>query len=48
MVQYHHNFRNFSKQNQSAEKGMREMAKVYKDKGDRLYLTANEVEEPAE
>lgn len=32
----------------AAEEGMREMAKVYKDKGDRLYLPEDEVEEPAE
>jgi len=32
----------------SAEKGMREMAKIYKDKGDRLYLPEDEVTEPAE
>lgn len=32
----------------AAEEGMREMAKVYKDKGERLYLPADEVEEPAE
>jgi phosphomethylpyrimidine synthase len=32
----------------AAEEGMREMAKVYKDKGDRLYLPEDEVKEPAE
>ncbi|CAO1653635.1 phosphomethylpyrimidine synthase ThiC [Parasphingorhabdus sp. NYA22] len=32
----------------AAEEGMREMAKVYKDKGDRLYLPEDEVSEPAE
>lgn len=32
----------------AAEEGMREMAKVYKDKGDRLYLPEDEVEETAE
>ncbi len=33
----------------AAEEGMREMAKVYKDKGDRLYLPEDEVkQEPAE
>jgi phosphomethylpyrimidine synthase len=32
----------------AAEEGMREMAKVYKDKGDRLYLPEDEVNEPAE
>jgi phosphomethylpyrimidine synthase len=32
----------------AAEEGMREMAKVYKDKGDRLYLPEDEVTEPAE
>ncbi len=32
----------------AAEEGMREMAKVYKDKGERLYLPEDEVEEPAE
>ncbi|GAA0468746.1 phosphomethylpyrimidine synthase ThiC [Parasphingorhabdus litoris] len=32
----------------AAEEGMREMAKVYKDKGQELYLPADEVEEPAE
>ncbi len=32
----------------AAEEGMREMAKVYKDKGDRLYLPTDEVNEPAE
>ena len=30
----------------AAEEGMREMAKVYKDKGDRLYLPEDEVSEP--
>ena len=28
----------------AAEEGMREMAEVYKEKGDRLYLPADEVE----
>jgi len=32
----------------AAEEGMREMAKVYKDKGERLYLPKDEVNEPAE
>jgi phosphomethylpyrimidine synthase len=32
----------------AAEEGMREMAKVYKDKGERLYLPEDEVNEPAE
>ncbi|NVD26988.1 phosphomethylpyrimidine synthase ThiC [Parasphingorhabdus flavimaris] len=32
----------------AAEEGMREMAKVYKDKGDRLYLPEDEANEPAE
>ncbi|WP_422343119.1 phosphomethylpyrimidine synthase ThiC [Parasphingorhabdus sp.] len=32
----------------AAEEGMREMAKVYKDKGQELYLPADEVDEPAE
>ena len=32
----------------AAEEGMREMAKVYKDKGQELYLPADEVKEPAE
>ncbi len=32
----------------AAEEVMREMAKVYKDKGDRLYLPEDEVTEPAE
>ena len=32
----------------AAEEGMREMAKVYKDKGERLYLPEDEVGEPAE
>ena len=32
----------------AAEEGMREMAEVYKEKGERLYLPADEVEEPAE
>ncbi len=32
----------------AAEEGMREMAEKYKEKGDRLYLPADEVEEPAE
>ncbi|MEH6828571.1 phosphomethylpyrimidine synthase ThiC [Parasphingorhabdus sp.] len=32
----------------AAEAGMREMSEKYKDMGDRLYLPADEVEEPAE
>lgn len=32
----------------AAEEGMREMAKVYKDKRDRLYLPEDEVNEPLE
>ena len=32
----------------AAEEGMREMSEKYKDMGDRLYLPADEVEEPAE
>jgi phosphomethylpyrimidine synthase len=32
----------------AAEEGMREMAKIYKDKGERLYLPEDEVNEPAE
>ena len=32
----------------AAEAGMREMSEKYKDMGDRLYLPAEEVEEPAE
>lgn len=32
----------------AAEEGMREMAEKYKEKGERLYLPADEVEEPAE
>ncbi len=32
----------------AAEEGMREMSEKYKDMGDRLYLPAEEVEEPAE
>jgi len=32
----------------AVEEGMREMAKVYKDKGERLYLPEDEFEEPAE
>ena len=33
---------------EEAEAGMQDMAKVYKDKGQELYLPADEVDEPAE